>query len=204
MNAIAPGTARAADHEPDEAGADARESIQAIEGLIERLGRTADPESRENAQQLVRAVLDLHRAALAKMLDLARGAREGGEALVDAFGGDDLVGSLLVLHGLHPASLEARAQAALRRVAASGWALELVSSAGGVLRVGAVRSGDPKRIAAADRVRGLVEDAVERAAPDAEGLEFAGDLVEVASPPEAFVPVERLRSRIARPAGDER
>jgi hypothetical protein len=204
MSATASGTARTGEEGGATGGADARQSIQAIEGLIERLEHATDPEGRGNAQQLVRAVLDLHGAGLTRMMDLARGAREGGAALVDAFGSDDLVGSLLVLHGLHPASLDARVQSALRRVAPTGWALELLGDAGGVLQIGAVRTGDPRRVASADRVRALVEEAVDRAAPDAEGLEFVGDVEEVASQPQAFVSVEQLRSRIARPAGGDR
>jgi hypothetical protein len=171
-----------------------QESIQDIEKLIERLERAVDPEARENAQLLVRAVLELHRTALAKIVELVGHAGEGA-AMIGAFGRDDLIGSVLALHGLHPASPEVRARAAIERIAPSGWTLDLLDVAGGALRVRATRSGDPRRIATADRVRALVEQAVAQAAPDAERLEFEGDLGDVGGhSPATFVSVERLRT----------
>jgi hypothetical protein len=178
-----------------------QESIQDIERLIERLERADDPEARENAQLLVRAVLDLHRTALAKIVELVGHAGEGA-AMIGAFGRDDLIGSVLALHGLHPASLEVRAMAAIERIAPSGWTFDLLDVGAGILRVRATRSGDARRLATADRVRALVEQAVAQAAPDAERLEFEGELADVGGhSPATFVSVERLRTPGPR-AGD--
>lgn len=164
-----------------------------IESLIERLGQVADRETLASAQALVRAVLDMHGAGLARILELVAASQEGG-GLVEALGRDDLVSSLLLLHGLHPSSLEARARAALGRIGASGFALEFLGAVEGFVRVGVTRTGDPQRAAAGGRLRALVEQAIERAAPDAEGLELVGDLGDLEERRAAFVPLDRLRT----------
>ncbi len=201
MNALdaPPGPARPSLNAYDEpADADSRRDRPAIESLIEQLGQVADRRALESAQALVREVLDMHCAGLARILELvAAGSQEKG-GIMDALARDDLVGSLLLLHGLHPLGLEARVRAALGRISASGWRLDLLAADEAILRVGVTRTGDAKRGAGGDRVRALIEQAIERAAPDAEGLAIVGDLGEDAPPD--FVPLERLRSR--GPAAD--
>ncbi len=162
-----------------------------VESLIEQLGRLSDPQTLASAQALVRAVLDMHCAGLARILELAGTASEGSAGLVERFGSDDLISSLLLLHGLHPLSLEARVVAALDRINASGWALKVLAVSEGVVRVSVTRTGDPKRSAAGDRIRALIEHAMDQAAPDAERLVLVGDLDESHA---AFVPLDRLRS----------
>ncbi len=200
MNALGapPGDARPnGDAYRAPAEADSRKAPPAVEALIEHLAQVADPRALESAQALVRAILDMHCAGLARILEHVSTAQDGG-GIMDALARDDLVGSLLLLHGLHPLGLEARARAALGRVGASGFRVELLGADEGVLRVGVTRSADAKRAAGGDRVRVLIEQAIEQAAPDAEGLVIVGDLGDEPD----FIPLDRLRTPgPAAPAG---
>jgi hypothetical protein len=162
-------------------------SGETIESLIERLSQVADPPTLAIAQRLVRAVLDLHQAGLARVLELVPPAQ--AEAIV----GDGVIAKLLLLHGLHPDSIETRARAALERMSPTGWKIELVDARDGFLRVALTRVGDSKRAAMGARVRALIEQAIDEAAPDAEGLEISGGSGEGAVA--AFIPIERLRIR---------
>jgi hypothetical protein len=174
-----------------EAPPDSRKSGASIESLIERLGQVADPETLASAQALVRAILDLHASGLARILEIVGAASRDG-ALVETLGNDDLVANLLLLHGLHPLSLEARVRLAVGRISASGWALALLDTDEGRVRIGVTRTGDAKRAVAADRVRSLIEQAIEQAAPDAEALTLIGQLED--EPRAVFIPLERLRT----------
>jgi Fe-S cluster biogenesis protein NfuA len=108
-----------------------------IEVLIESLEKLSNPAARIVAQELVQTLLALHGAGLAKMLDFARQADD--EAIIAAWGRDDLVGSLLMLHGLHPVSLETRARQAIASVQSflrcHGGELEIVAVAERLVRV---------------------------------------------------------------------
>src|ERR1700742_4200776 len=69
--------------------------------------------ARERAEQLVREVTDLYGAALVRMMSVALAADPG---LADRFAADDLVASLLLVHGLHPYDVERRVSDALDSV----------------------------------------------------------------------------------------
>src|SRR3954463_14863519 len=69
--------------------------------------------ARERAEQLVREVTDLYGAALERTISIASSA---DPHLVDRFAADDLVASLLLVHGLHPHSVERRVSDALDSV----------------------------------------------------------------------------------------
>ena len=84
-----------------------------IERLLDELGACADPKPRALAEELIRQVTDLYGAGLARVLELAD---ELSPSLVDRLSSDELIGSLLVVHGLHPATLESRVERALEAV----------------------------------------------------------------------------------------
>jgi len=84
-----------------------------IERLLDELDACADPKPRAIAEELIRQVTDLYGAGLARVLDLAG---ELSPALIDRLCADEVIGSLLVMHGLHPEALETRVQRALEAV----------------------------------------------------------------------------------------
>jgi hypothetical protein len=91
--------------------ADFRERLARVEALVGALERCPDSAAREAARDLVRTLLDLHAAGLGRILDVA--GRES--ALVERLATDDLVSSLLLLHGLHPHPVARRVARALER-----------------------------------------------------------------------------------------
>ena len=73
-----------------------------IEQLLDDLEAGADPRIYDQAAEILRLVVELYGAGLTRMVELAR---ERDPGLVDALAADELVASLLLVHGLHPESL---------------------------------------------------------------------------------------------------
>jgi Fe-S cluster biogenesis protein NfuA len=88
-----------------------------IEHLLDLLQATADPDSWARAQELLALVTDMYGAGLARIVELAGAEPDRpASALMSTLAADDLVASLLVLHGLHPDDLAARVEQALEGV----------------------------------------------------------------------------------------
>lgn len=162
------------------------ERVRRIEALVRRLEQFADPESREVAEQLMQAVLDLHGAGLEKMMDIAFEAGPSGEAIIRRFASDSLVSSLLVLHGLHPDDLETRARQVLAKVPGHA---ELVSVLDGVVRVrvsaGGCGSGNSEEESLKVMLREAVPDLVEV-------------VVQQSAAMNSFVPLVSLNGTVSR------
>jgi Fe-S cluster biogenesis protein NfuA len=101
---------------------------QRIEALLDELAAIGDPAVRERAEEIVRLLLELYGAGLARIVETAVA---GDDAVADRLVADPLVASLLVLHDLHPVDLETRVEQALESVRPY-----LGSHAGGVTYLG--------------------------------------------------------------------
>ncbi|MFR9750368.1 NifU family protein [Nocardia sp. 004] len=144
-----------------------REAGDRIETLLEA-SSAGGPLARERAEQLVREVVELYGAGLTRILRLLD--TETIERLAD----DDLVASLLLVHGLHPHDVRARVRSALERVrpylGSHGGDVHLVDIAGGVVRMeltGSCRSCPSSSVT----LELAVEDAVRAAAPEIDSIE---------------------------------
>jgi hypothetical protein len=93
-----------------------QDRIARIEGLVEKLEHSGDPASRSSARELIQCVMELHGAGLERILEIVADRRDAGIGLIDSMGRDELVGSLLVLYGLHPDDFETRVGRALDKV----------------------------------------------------------------------------------------
>ena len=62
--------------------------------------------------------MELHGAALDRSLEIIVGNGEVGARIIDEMARDPLVGSVLVLHGLHPDDLETRITTSVERLQA--------------------------------------------------------------------------------------
>ncbi len=146
-------------------GREFRDRLARVEDLVSTLEACPDPVAREAARELVRSLLDLHAAGLAKVLELAE------PAIVARLAADGLVSSLLLLHGLHPHSAEQRVTAALERACPQfrtlGGTVELLSATEEVVRLRL--GGDPS---ASAELRVVVESLVIEAVPDVTAIEF--------------------------------
>ena len=162
---------------------DTRDRMGDIESLIGALETLPDP-ARTLALDAIGAVLELHGAALSRMLELmTEQAGEQGRALLAALAGDDGVGNVLMLHGLHPVDTATRVQRALDEVrpylASHGGDVELLGVDGGVVRLRLEGSckGCPSSAAT---LRTAIEEAITTFAPDVVEISAEG----VTPPPE--------------------
>ena len=163
-------------------------AIARIEALVRDAESLPDPHAREAALELVRAVLALHATALERMVAAISGC-DGGARALEAVVSDDLVSSVLALHGVHPESVETRVRRAFDKLCvffdSRGGRIELLSldSEGVRLRVSGSRPGFG---AAAHQA---IEDAIYQAAPEIGSVEIEG----AEDPAGAgFVPLEVL------------
>ncbi len=81
-----------------------------IERLLDELAACGDPKPQAIAEELIRQITELYGAGLAWILDLAG---ETSPDLVGQIAEDELIGNLLVVHGLHPRPLVTRVEQAL-------------------------------------------------------------------------------------------
>ena len=139
-----------------------------IERVLER-GDPSRPVARDEARDLLRRVSDLYGAGLARLLAIADEHGVLDDALLTRLAGDPLVGGLLLVHGLHPDSVEqrvARAREELRpRLERHEVAVEADAAEDGTVRLrvtGAAGCASTSK-ALIDSIRSAVEDAV----PDA-------------------------------------
>jgi Fe-S cluster biogenesis protein NfuA/nitrite reductase/ring-hydroxylating ferredoxin subunit len=178
--------------------------IGRVEGLLGELESIADAAARDVALDTVQALLELYGAGLERIVGRI------GEPQVTALATDELVEHLLLLHGLHPLSVEERVREALDGVrpylGSHGGDVELVGVTDGValVRMRGSCEGCP---ASAMTLKLAIEDAVLKAAPDVERVEAEADaaaagpvgggllqieVVQPAAPEGAWAPVGAL------------
>jgi Fe-S cluster biogenesis protein NfuA/nitrite reductase/ring-hydroxylating ferredoxin subunit len=165
--------------------------LEALLGEIESL----DEPARTTALETVQALLDLYGEGLTRIVDHVADVDDG--KLAAAFVEDELVSHLLLLHDLHPASVEERIARALDEVRpylqSHGGNVELLGIEEGVAHLRLVGSCDGCPSSSLT-LRLAVEDAVQKAAPEIERIEAEG----VSEPPTAVIPVASI-GRLAPP-----
>lgn len=145
----------------------------------------------ERAQRLVREVVGLYGAGLERILRL------GGPEMAERLATDDLVASLLLVHGLHPHDVRRRVSDALDRVrpylGSHGGDVELIDvNADGVVRL-AFRGSCKSCPSSAATLELAVEDAIRAAAPEISAIETVQPGVGADSAPgPAVIPADTL------------
>jgi Fe-S cluster biogenesis protein NfuA len=168
-----------------------QQQVQKIGGLVHDLETMADPVSREAAKNLVQLLMDLHGTGLERALEIIFASANSGSRLIDELGQDSLVGSLLILYGLHPDDLRTRVERKLEQTRGKlqkmGAEATLVAVEDGNvrvhLRVEGHACGSTKQSVRAD-----VEEALYEAAPDLTSLSVEG----LDPPAGGFVAVSQL------------
>ena len=157
-------------------GKNLRAAGDRIEGLLQELGTVADPRIRAKAEELVRLLMELYGSALARILEIVDDTGSANE-IFDRLAADDLVASLLVLHGLHPLNVETRIARALDRVrpylGSHGGDVKLLGVKEGVvhLRLEGSCHGCPSSTVT---MKLAIEKAIEEAAPEVVRIEVEG------------------------------
>jgi Fe-S cluster biogenesis protein NfuA len=171
-----------------------------IEQLLDELHATADPATCALAQELLRLLTELYGGGLERVVALAR---EDAPELIDRLLADELVASLLLVHGLHPESVTARVEQALESVrpflATHDGDVELLDvdeDAGAVhLRLLGSCDGCPS---SAVTLRDAVERAIVEAAPEITIIDVEQPSAEAPAPPVIGTPVTLTRKPAPR------
>jgi len=152
--------------------------LQQLERRLRELERAADPGERDRARELVETVLELHGSALARLLQLIAQAGEPGREILGKAAQDELVRSVLVLHGLHGQDLQSRVEQALAQVRpflrSQGADVELTAIAEDAVRLRLLQheGGFP---ASRRTLQAAIEEAICAAAPDVCHVEFVDE-----------------------------
>jgi Fe-S cluster biogenesis protein NfuA/nitrite reductase/ring-hydroxylating ferredoxin subunit len=179
---------------PDETQDDAqwRTAGERIQTLLDA-SSAGGAVARERAEQLVREVTDLYGAVLMRMMNVASAADPG---LADRFAADDLVASLLLVHGLHPYDVERRVSDALDSVrpylGSHGGDVSLLGVDDGVVHLqfqGSCKSCPSSSVT----LELAVEDAVRAAAPEISAIEVVAADKDTRS---GVIPAESLLTRV--------
>jgi Fe-S cluster biogenesis protein NfuA/nitrite reductase/ring-hydroxylating ferredoxin subunit len=181
-------------HRPDETKDDAlwRTAGDRIQTLLDA-SAAGGTVAHERAEQLVREVTDLYGAGLERIMRMVESANP---ELAEVFTRDDLVASLLLVHGLHPHDIERRIADALDSVrpylGSHGGDVHLLEVDGDVVRLRF--SGSCKSCpSSAVTLELAVEDAVRAAAPEVSSIEVVAAEPQPAS---NVIPAESLLNRV--------
>jgi Fe-S cluster biogenesis protein NfuA len=159
--------------------------LQRLEAALQEVEAHSDPAVTARTREIVQAILDLHGEGLGRVLDHLAEAGAAGSAVLEAFTRDAVVGSLLLLHGLHPLDLEARVLQALDQVRpylrSHGGNVELIGVRDGVvhLRLEGSCHGCPS---SSLTMKQTIEEAILGTAPDATAVVVEGQVERPVTP----------------------
>ncbi|MET7639926.1 NifU family protein [Streptomyces sp. NPDC005438] len=167
-----------------------RGRVARTEELLSGLESLPQTPSRERALDAVSGLLDLYGECLARTLEHARTAASGA-ALVDTLAGDELVGHLLLVHGLHPQDTPTRVRGALESATealrAVGVEAELLGVDQRVATVALTTGGGCG--STREKWQTELEQLVAQAAPEVEEIRWE---VRQPAPAQPLIPVDAL------------
>jgi Fe-S cluster biogenesis protein NfuA len=160
-----------------------RVSSERVEKLAARLEHANDPETRALALELVQAVVELHGAALDRLIDRCLAVPDG-QRVLDAALEDDLVSGMFLLHSLHPDDLETRVLRGLESVRpylrSHGGDCELIGVHEGVVRL-RLHGSCGSCASSSATLTNKVEEALYQVAPDLREIVVEQAVVEAAA-----------------------
>jgi hypothetical protein len=165
--------------------------------LVGELDQVPGSGSKVAARELVQLLMEVHRSALERIMELVfesgREAGAPGGAMIDKLGQDPIVRNLLLLYSLHPDNLETRVLQALDalrgRLRKLDSRVELVNLQDGDVQLRVHTSGHARGSMVKD-LRSIVVGGIYDLAPDVASLTILGLEEETSS---GFVPLESLR-----------
>ena len=153
------------------------QALRRIEALIAALDSLQDPAAREPARALLELILEFHALGLARMTAMIASS-SNGTGLLQRIAEDEAARSILLLHGLHPETVEMRVAKAVEdlraELAGFGLGIKLINSSAKLARVRARWIGASPSCADIAAWREKIEAAIVEAAPDLETLEIEG------------------------------
>jgi Fe-S cluster biogenesis protein NfuA/nitrite reductase/ring-hydroxylating ferredoxin subunit len=164
----------------------AEELVARVQELQARLESAPDPGTRELAEDLVSAVVQMYGAGLEQILAVVFAGGDAGAQIGASLAQDPLVATLLLIHDMHPVPLADRVQGALDSVRpymeSHGGNVELLSLEQGIARI-RLQGSCSDCSASSVTLELAIKQALEDAAPDLEGLEVEGVTAQTAGGP---------------------
>lgn len=177
-----------------------QQQMQRVEELVQAIETWADPNLRAKAVELVQVLMDFHAAGIDRMMEITAKTGAAGYAIFDDFARDDLVGSLLLLYGLHPLDLETRVRQALDKVRPSlnlhEGGVEFLDIRDGIVRLSLQGNCDGCP-SSAMTLKHTIEQAIYDAAPDVAAIEVEGVVTTNAAPADGFVQIAKTNGKYA-------
>jgi len=180
---------------------DPRALAAKIERLLGDVRASVGPVAWQRVEELVARLVALYGAALGRTLYLVEEAGALDAPLRERLVADDLVGSMMALHGIHPDPPLERARAAVQRLRAhfgeAAGSVELAVDARGVLRAtlgGSWRLAVPRAAFAEALERAVAEAAPELVAVEIDGVDWGAE----GAPPLVQIDLGRSRGEAER------
>ena len=155
-----------------------RQDSERVEHLLEEIRTTAGPATWKRVEELVQRLVGIYGAGLSRVLNHVSSAGAINEVVTTKLVDDELVASLLLLHGLHPVPMQERVRRALDQVrpylgSHAGDVEVLEVRDDGVVRLRLLGScqGCPSSRATVEQT---LRRAIEEAAPEVTSIEVDG------------------------------
>lgn len=180
-----------------------RRRAEQLESLIQEVATFPDMQARATTEELLQTLLDLYGEGLARILELTQRAEAEGSTvagtLIETFANDELIASLLLLHGLHPLDVATRITHALTELQPylkkQSSNAELLSIENGIafLRLTPLSSGCHSCSSTPEMLKSALEEAIYTAAPELEGVHIEDVSEQRTKPgqPVLFMPLRR-------------
>ncbi len=150
---------------------EAESILESVQRLTAQLETVQDPRARAIGEALATAIVEMYGEGIERMVEAL------DEDALRALAEDPIVGSLLLIHGLHPASLEQRVQQALDQVRpymkSHGGGVELLGIEDDIVHLRLEGSCNGCG-ASSSTLELAVERALQEAAPDLAGMQVQG------------------------------
>lgn len=162
-----------------------QQRMRQIEVLARKIESLTDPDARSAAIELMQSLMEFHGAGLERLMEIVADAGDPGYLVFENFARDGLVGSMLLLYGLHPVPLEERVMRALDKVRpyldSHGGNVELLGVDESIVRLRL--QGSCKSCPSSSMTLKLaIEEAIYEAAPDVAAIEAEGVTEQVPQP----------------------
>ncbi len=161
--------------EVDEQERNAEGMVKKLNALVEELEAYPDAEIREKTLDLVQIILALHREALRRLVATLDSLPEK-EQILSRITGDDVIHTILLIHGLSPADLQTRVAEVVNELRpfliSQGCDVELLGVDNGRARMRLMRSGQGAPPISA--LKSEIEKALAEVVPDLSGIEIEG------------------------------
>jgi Fe-S cluster biogenesis protein NfuA len=169
-----------------------QERTEQIDRLVQRVTAFTDDDARTTSLELLQSMMDLHGAAIARMVEMLSESGEAGRSSLAKLGNDPLICGLLVLYGIHPVALEERVSRAIEKARPQlqkhGGSVELIEVADEAVRVKIQGSGHGCG-SSADTLKSMVEQAILEVAPEIVAIAVEG----VEPTASGFVPLNMVQ-----------